>query len=49
MSLRTERIYIDLVARFALHFHRSPDGLGLPEIEQYLFFRKHAHRPFALV
>lgn len=38
MSSRTERIYIDLVARFALHFHRSPDGLGLPEIEQYLFF-----------
>jgi len=38
MSPRTERIYIDLVARFALHFHRSPDRLGLPEIEQYLFF-----------
>ena len=26
MSPRTERIYIDLVARFALHFHRSPDS-----------------------
>ena len=38
MSPRTEHIYIDLVARFALHFHRSPDRLGLPEIEQYLFF-----------
>ena len=38
ISPRTERIYIDLVARFALHFHRSPDRLGLPEIEQYLFF-----------
>lgn len=38
MSPRTERIYIDLVAGFALHFHRSPDRLGLPEIEQYLFF-----------
>ena len=31
MSPRTERIYIDLVARFSLHFHRSPDRLGLPE------------------
>lgn len=38
MSPRTERIYIDLVAGFSLHFHRSPDRLGLPEIEQYLFF-----------
>ncbi len=38
MSPRTEHIYIDLVARFALHFHRSPARLGLPEIEQYLFF-----------
>jgi site-specific recombinase XerD len=38
MSPRTERIYIDLVAGFALHFHRSPASLGLPEIEQYLFF-----------
>jgi hypothetical protein len=28
MSPRTEHIYIDLVARFALHFHRSPDRLG---------------------
>ena len=38
MSPRTERIYIDLVARFSLHFHRSPDRLGLSEIEQYLFY-----------
>jgi site-specific recombinase XerD len=38
MSPRTERIYLDSVARFALYFHLSPDRLGLPEIEQYLFF-----------
>ena len=38
MSPRTERTYLDNVARFALHFHLSPDRLGLPQIEQYLFF-----------
>lgn len=38
MSPRTERTYIDLVARFAAHFHLSPDRLGLAQIEQYLFF-----------
>lgn len=38
MSPRTERTYLDNVARFALYFHRSPDRLGLPEIERYLFF-----------
>jgi len=34
LSPRTEHIYIDLVARFSLHFHGSPDRLGLPEIAQ---------------
>jgi site-specific recombinase XerD len=38
LSERTIRTYLSLVARFALYFHRSPDRLGLPEIEQYLFF-----------
>ena len=38
MSPRTERIYLDSVARFALYFHLSPDRLGLPEIERYLLF-----------
>jgi len=37
-SPRTARTYISLVSRFALFFHRSPDRLGLPEIEQYLYF-----------
>lgn len=36
-SERTRRTYLSLVARFALFFHRSPDRLGLPEIERYLF------------
>jgi site-specific recombinase XerD len=36
-SERTRHTYISLVARFALFFHRSPDRLGLPEVEQYLF------------
>lgn len=36
MSIRTEQVYLEAVARFARHFHRSPDRLGLPEIEQYL-------------
>ncbi len=38
LSDRTTRTYISLISRFALFFHRSPDRLGLPEIEQYLFF-----------
>jgi len=38
LSARTTRTYISLVSRFALFFHRSPDCLGLPEIERYLFF-----------
>lgn len=38
LSARTTRTYISLVSRFALFFHRSPDRLGLPEIERYLFF-----------
>lgn len=38
LSARTSRTYVSLVSRFALFFHRSPDRLGLPEIEQYLFF-----------
>lgn len=38
MSSRTERTYLDFVARFAAHFRRSPDRLGLPQIEQFLLF-----------
>jgi integrase/recombinase XerD len=38
MSSRTEYIYIHMVAAFAAHFHRSPDRLGRPHIEQYLLF-----------
>ena len=41
MSNRTEEIYIQCVARFAQHFHRSPDRLGPGEIEQYLLFLRH--------
>ena len=33
MSPRTERIYLDFVARFAAHFRLSSDRLGLPQIE----------------
>jgi site-specific recombinase XerD len=38
LSARTTRTYVSLVSRFALFFHRSPDRLGLPDIERYLFF-----------
>lgn len=34
-SLRTEETYICLVARFARHYHRSPEELGRSEIEEY--------------
>lgn len=37
LSSKTTRIYISLVSRFALFFHRAPDRLGLPDIERYLF------------
>ncbi len=37
-SPRTTHTYISLVSRFALFFRRSPDRLGLPDIERYLFF-----------
>lgn len=38
VSPRTEYIYIHMVACFAAYFHRSPDRLGRPHIEQYLLF-----------
>ena len=34
-SPRTQQIYLDHVARFARHFHRSPDRLGPEEIRAY--------------
>jgi integrase/recombinase XerD len=34
-SPRTQKTYIDHVARFARHFHRSPDRLGAEEIRTY--------------
>jgi len=37
LSPRTTSTYISLVSRFALFFNRSPDRMGLPEIERYLF------------
>lgn len=45
MSPRTERIYLDFVARFAAHFRLSPDRLGLPQIEQYLLFLRDVKSP----
>lgn len=37
MSPRTERIYIDAIFQFAVHFNRSPDLLGAAEVEAYLY------------
>lgn len=36
-SPRTEEAYIRAVAKFAAFFGRSPDQLGAPEIEEYLY------------
>lgn len=44
MSPRTEQVYLQCVARFALYFHRSPSRLGLGEIEQYLLFLRDIKR-----
>jgi integrase/recombinase XerD len=37
-SPRTQRVYIDCVAAFALHFRRSPEVLGPNEIRTYLLY-----------
>ena len=34
-SIRTEKTYIAAVARFAEHFHRSPEQLGVAEVAEY--------------
>lgn len=49
LSERTTRTYISLVSRFALFFRRSPDRLGVTEIEQYLFhLRDNLHVSYCL-
>ena len=35
LSPSTQRSYIDQVARFAQHFHQSPDQLGPEHIRDY--------------
>ena len=35
LSPRTQRCYVHAVAKFAQHFNRSPDRLGLAEIRAY--------------
>jgi len=37
-SSRTIRLYLQHVAKFAQHFHRSPDQLGAKDIRQYQLF-----------
>ncbi len=36
LTLNTQRVYVEQVARFARHFGKSPDQLGPPEIRAYL-------------
>ena len=38
LSPSTQRSYIDQVARFAQHFHQSPDQLGPEHIRDYQVF-----------
>lgn len=35
LSPHTQRIYVDRVAQFAKHFHKSPEHLGPEEIRAY--------------
>jgi hypothetical protein len=37
-SFGTIRLYLQHVAKFAQHFHRSPDQLGAEDIRQYQLF-----------
>jgi integrase/recombinase XerD len=41
LSPLTQRAYTEHVARFARHFHRSPDQLGPEEIRTYLLYLTH--------
>lgn len=38
LSPRTRSCYLTWMRSFALHFHRSPDELGEPEIRDYLYY-----------
>ena len=44
LSSRTERIYIDSIARFAQYFRRSPERISIAEIEQYLLYLRDVKR-----
>ena len=38
LSPRTRSCYLTWVRGFALHFHRSPEEMGDPEIREYLHY-----------
>ncbi len=38
LSPRTRSCYLTWVRSFALHFHRSPEGMGDPEVREYLHY-----------
>ena len=44
LSPRTIYCYVDQVARFARHFHRSPADLGRAEVRQYLLHLLHERK-----
>jgi len=49
-SPRTEKTYIDAVARFARHFGRSPDQLGAAQVTEYqIWLHEHKHASATLI
>ena len=44
LSPKTVRLYVDHLARFARHFHRSPAELGRVEVREYLLHQLHERK-----
>ncbi|HUE69799.1 MAG TPA: site-specific tyrosine recombinase/integron integrase, partial [Pirellulaceae bacterium] len=44
LSPKTVRVYIDCVARFANHFHKSPEQLGAEDVRTYLLYLVHERK-----
>jgi integrase/recombinase XerD len=44
LSPKTVRVYVDCVARFANHFHKSPEQLGAEDVRTYFLYLVHERK-----